>query len=1614
MAIDRRITDLDSIVALSTGDLFLVTDADQSNIAKNADIDIITSYVVARVPSSARAFGGGVNEIAQWAEGNNVDQIPAAKIPTNAGVDLTNYVTLDTTQVVTGIKNFTNLLSDSQEVVTIGNPQTITGIKTLASPTLTGLTSVNTIHFPDGSTQDTAFSGGGDLVTKASVDAAIGAFPTGDSAQFYNQQGNFVDANYDSLENQPIIRNATLERIFLSGTRSNVVVNLPGVNEFSTITMDANFDPTPTQYTSVFNSPNTNFTPSPSVTTSDIGRQFSLTESDGTEHIFIYLTNGNFRYLADGITGTLRKGTDQIATTASTTGTFAIGDQAANQTVTLAGDQRSQYGIGDFISKSPLSGQAFRGMFIESVTINGSNTDLVGTGNGGTSFSTTDTLYVSAAPSEILGTIPTFSYDPDTANTVYTNAALSIPFTNAGVGIATHLQQIGAAIAALDTDITFDGVVTDNGDATSSITIDLGTETNINSSFTLTGGLNNMETLVNTDGASGGETPSTTITVIDPEATEVVSFTSSVSATTDNNIADIAAQIVEAVNTNIETPINFNAEYDSATNVIVLTAQEAGNTNFWTIVIDNNGATAANAGDLGYTSSQSGEIINQANVLSVGSLRGVNNELTIASPTDFTGTTSGIDYDDLDDAPITRTSSLQQIMLSGSRTNVVPTGTSNDTCTITMLDNFDPELDPLVFQSVGGSWTQGDDTITNISITGINPSISANINVPVNNFDGLDNLLNNIWSSLNGTTINGVTFSTSGGRSLIGATGSGSALINIVSAMGMSENISNNVSGGTQGAFFTFDPDNSNQVYSVTTGNVEFDTPGTSINQHLAQVGNTIAALDSSISFSGVVTQTTLQGQPASYITINLGTTTDLSSSFSIFGGGLNTESFLENGNPIPATTVVIRDGFGTQVGSFSSSVLDSTVNNVDIVGNFITGIVNSVTESPINFTASYDSGSNIISIEAENAGETGSWDIDFLPNQTTPENVGNMFASNISQVGIVVNEIDIITFPDGTSQTTAATAGADGLSITDTVNLNLLDGTTVLSTVTLPSSGGTTIIAGTTGEIVNTVSGDTNTLSLATAITGAITANTNKVSFPGLGTTSTTALAGNTRIISNTEITKLGNIAVTQAVDLDTIESDTATNNAKITYPASASTKLGTIETNADVTDKANVDTAIGSGTLATDYYASDKTWRTLPTGATPTTVLGTADEIDVATVTSTATVSLSSTITDAIDLNTAKQSVAGLNQVGAAVLSTDSVVYYAGTALAPRRKTFSLVPLSIMNNDSGFTTNTGTVTSVTGTANQINVANGTTTPVISLNNTITSAITANTAKVTYPTSASTKLGTIETNADVTDKANVDSSIGTGTLTTDYYASDKTWKTIPSGGGGDAVLANTQTFTGQNTFSDTAIFSDNASSIQVASIIAHQGDTDTFIGFTDNRVDMRAGNVSGLSLNTTRLLLNPVAVDLDFTVNGNGKEAFSYDSGTDTFDVNADNITGVAGSETGTWTPTFTNGGTQGTTTATYSKVGQTVTLSCVVALAAGGASGLFVPIATLPFSQTVGGVLASGTFVTDDTSTYLSGVVVLSGFSLAFVDPATQTFIVSNEILGTLSFSVTYQTDD
>ena len=72
-------------------------------------------------------------------------------------------------------------------------------------------------------------------------------------------------------------------------------------------------------------------------------------------------------------------------------------------------------------------------------------------------------------------------------------------------------------------------------------------------------------------------------------------------------------------------------------------------------------------------------------------------------------------------------------------------------------------------------------------------------------------------------------------------------------------------------------------------------------------------------------------------------------------------------------------------------------------------------------------------------------------------------------------------------------------------------------------------------------------TLALGTSSTTALAGDTALLQ---LGTSSTTALAGDTTTISGSQATKLGNISVSQAVDLDTMESNITVSYTHLTLP--------------------------------------------------------------------------------------------------------------------------------------------------------------------------------------------------------------------------------------------------------------------------------------------------------------------------------------------------------------------------------------------------------------------------------------------------------------------------------
>ena len=149
----------------------------------------------------------------------------------------------------------------------------------------------------------------------------------------------------------------------------------------------------------------------------------------------------------------------------------------------------------------------------------------------------------------------------------------------------------------------------------SEVTLDLGTTTDIDSSFTLTNGSNNQEGLLNQNGTVAGIGMSTTYTINDYDGMEHTSFTSSVSSNTESDIDFVGTQIAASVNNNVETPIDFTGTWDLATLTNVLTGTSAGTAGPWGLVVNNHGQVT-DAGDIVLASSTSDDyVINEIETL---------------------------------------------------------------------------------------------------------------------------------------------------------------------------------------------------------------------------------------------------------------------------------------------------------------------------------------------------------------------------------------------------------------------------------------------------------------------------------------------------------------------------------------------------------------------------------------------------------------------------------------------------------------------------------------------------------------------------------------------------------------------------------------------------------------------------------------------------------------------------------------------------------------------------------------------------------------------------------------------------------------------------------------
>ena len=721
--------------------------------------------------------------------------------------------------------------------------------------------------------------------------------------------------------------------------------------------------------------------------------------------------------------------------------------------------------------------------------------------------------------------------------------------------------------------------------AKSSITIGLGTTTNIESTLSIVNGLNNMENVFNSDGApSSGNTPSTTITVIDGTGREVTSFTSGVQSATDNNVDLIGQRIADSINANTETPIDFNAEYSIIDNAVILTAQRAGITLPWTIDINNNGVTSSDVGDLTISDQFQSEIV-------VNEIETLELEGPLTFPDGSTLQSGAVLYDNVVDAPIRREKQVDVFTLSGNRANV-SVGSSNETSTITMLNSFDTAPQPYTI-SLNDFNENSLVLASDFPNTWVAPYYAEVFSVfsggTPEPFSGIGQreitltttwgeFMTDIFSTYDGQTIDGLTYgydSVTGARTIAGFTeaplGTVSTLIRFTESGNNSLSFtgylfSDFLLGGDTGSSFSYDPDLLNTVYPNQIDDLPFTTVGVNITNHMTQIANAIAALNDNITWDGVITDiggttdllpagagTTYAAStnvPAWYfannlftgltfpdgttwassgiqiliiagnftnvqlpavgetvrltlpngswvewlrtssdsigasaailridsitdssgtisglssfgtatqagfsvvedlsssITIDLGTGTNLNSSFSLTGGGNNTEMLLnQNGTDgtTPSTTITLRDGNDNEVTSFTSSVTTTSISNIDEIGTSLATAVNNNNETPIDFTGSYDSSTKELTLTALTSGTHDDWSIVINNNDASIANEGDLGVSGPIEMNEQVNEVDIISFPDGTSQTTgfdptSETTFADGINVENIVSNN-------------------------------------------------------------------------------------------------------------------------------------------------------------------------------------------------------------------------------------------------------------------------------------------------------------------------------------------------------------------------------------------------------------------------------------------------------------------------------------------------------------------------------------------------------------------------------------------------
>ena len=171
-----------------------------------------------------------------------------------------------------------------------------------------------------------------------------------------------------------------------------------------------------------------------------------------------------------------------------------------------------------------------------------------------------------------------------------------------------------------------------------------------------------------------------------------------------------------------------------------------------------------------------------------------------------------------------------------------------------------------------------------------------------------------------------------------------------------------------------------------------------------------------------------MNGEPASSITLDMGVTTPINSAFSVTG--TNPEATVTNqstgGTPPTSITIFLGE---VEVFSFNASALGVNDNNINFVGTTAATGVNNITQFPVNWQAEYQNNTSQqeIVITSDVAGPQPTWSLVVNNNGVTGANAGDIGFVGPTFDTVQANLIDIITFPDGTSQTTAATDSGGG-----------------------------------------------------------------------------------------------------------------------------------------------------------------------------------------------------------------------------------------------------------------------------------------------------------------------------------------------------------------------------------------------------------------------------------------------------------------------------------------------------------------------------------------------------------------------------------------------------------